>query len=55
MLSMVLALVVSHQRGWSVGFCLLVILVSVTPFAFLFLDRKLVKILARVEEGQGGV
>lgn len=43
---LVFALVVSHKRNWSVGFCLLIILVSVTPFAFVLLDRKLVKLAA---------
>ena len=43
---LILALYISHKRGWSVGFCLLIIFVSVTPFAFLLLDRKLTKIIA---------
>ena len=46
LLYLVLAIVISHKRGWSVVFCLLVIFVSVTPFAFLFLDRKLKNIIA---------
>ncbi len=37
----VLSLPVSHKQKWSVGFWLLVLLSSVTPFGFLLLDRKL--------------
>ena len=47
---LILTLLLSHKRGWSVGFCLLIIFVSVTPFAFLFLDRKLIKIIAGEHE-----
>lgn len=43
---LILTLLISHKRGWSVGFCLLILFVSVTPFVFLFLDRKLIKIIA---------
>ncbi len=37
----VLSLPVSHRQKWSVGFWLLVLLSSVTPFGFLLLDRRL--------------
>ncbi|MGM0565087.1 MAG: DUF3817 domain-containing protein [Pseudomonadota bacterium] len=36
-----MTLVVSHRANWSIGFWLLTMLVSVVPFACLFLDRKL--------------
>lgn len=42
----VLSLVVSHQRRWSVGYWLLVLLASVLPFAFLWLDRRFKRELA---------
>ena len=37
----VASLVVSHQQKWSVVFWVLVLFVSVVPFAFIFLDSKL--------------
>ena len=37
----VISLVVSHQQKWSVMFWVLVLIASVIPFAFFFLDRKL--------------
>ena len=42
----VLSLVVSHHRRWSVGYWLLVLLASVLPFAFLWLDRRFKRELA---------
>lgn len=36
-----LSLMVSHKQNWSVMFWLLVLLSSVTPFGFFFLDAKL--------------
>lgn len=41
MLYFIFSLIVSHQRNWSVGFWVLVLLASVIPFACFFLDRKL--------------
>jgi hypothetical protein len=35
------SLTVSHLKGWSVGFWLLVLFASIIPFACFFLDRKL--------------
>ena len=35
-----LSLPVSHQQKWSVMFWILVLLCSVMPFAFIFLDRR---------------
>lgn len=37
----VLSLVVSHQRKWSVGFWLATLLASVVPFACFWLERRL--------------
>ena len=37
----VMSLVVSHRQKWSVLFWLLVLLVSVLPFGFLWLDTRL--------------
>jgi len=37
----VFSLSVSHKQGWSVFFWMLVLLVSVIPFACFVLDRKL--------------
>ena len=36
-----MSLTVSHLKGWSVGFWLLVLLASIIPFACFFLDAKL--------------
>jgi integral membrane protein len=36
-----LSLPVSHKQKWSVMFWMLVLLSSITPFAFLVLDRRL--------------
>lgn len=36
-----MSLAVSHRQQWSLGFWLLALLASVTPFAFLLLDRRL--------------
>jgi len=39
----VMSLAVSHKQGWSVMFWMLVLLVSIVPFACFFLDRELKK------------
>lgn len=39
----VLSLVVSHQRQWSVGFWLATLLASVMPFACFWLEHRLKK------------
>lgn len=37
----VMSLMVSHQQKWSVSFWMLTLLVSVVPFACLWLERRL--------------
>ena len=37
----VMSLMVSHKQKWSVGFWLVTLLVSVVPFACLWLERRL--------------
>ena len=37
----VMSLIVSHQQKWSVGFWLLTLLVSVMPFACIWLEKRL--------------
>ncbi|MDO8416947.1 MAG: DUF3817 domain-containing protein [Agitococcus sp.] len=37
----VMSLMVSHQQKWSVGFWLLTLLVSVMPFACIWLEKRL--------------
>ena len=37
----VMSLMVSHKQKWSVGFWMLTLLVSVVPFACLWLERRL--------------
>lgn len=41
-----LSLPVSHQQKWSVMFWMLVLLCSVIPFAFIFLDSRLKREIA---------
>ena len=43
----VTSLVVSHRQKWSVLFWLLILVISVTPFAFVYLDRKLIAEVTR--------
>jgi len=46
-----LSLLLSHKQNWSVLFWILVLICSITPFAFYFLDARLKRelVLARIE------
>jgi integral membrane protein len=44
-----MSLVVSHVRKWSVGAWLLVLLCSVVPFGFVYLDARLKREIAATE------
>lgn len=37
----IMSLIVSHKLNWSIGFWLLVLFASITPFACFLLDRRL--------------
>jgi hypothetical protein len=44
-----MSLVVSHVRKWSVGAWLLALLCSVVPFGFVYLDARLKREIAATE------
>ncbi|MFP4560503.1 MAG: DUF3817 domain-containing protein [Thiohalorhabdus sp.] len=48
-----LALVVSHRRGWSIAYWLMVFLLGAVPFGFLVVDAQLKRALRSSEVLEG--